>query len=95
MEFVLRVKEEAYKKLKETLLKDEIASKASIVFREGKDFGLEGYICWISGPEEYCNRVLELSKEIAERLSKEKEEEILKKLKEKEKESIEGFGHLF
>ena len=95
MEFVLRVKEENYKKLKEILLKDEIASKASIVFREGKDFGLEGYLCWVSGPEEYCTKLLELAREIAERLEERKEEEVLKKLKEKEREAIRGFGQLF
>ncbi len=92
MELIFRIENENYKKVRELLLKDEIASKASLTFREGNEFGVEGYVCLVSGPEEYCKRVKELIKDFATEIE---DEEIIKKIREKEKVAIEGLGNLF
>ncbi len=96
MEIVLEIAGENYPKVKDVLLKDDIASLASIKFREegGK------YYCYISGLEEQCKRALELvkdkeGKEIAKKLSDKDGEKIINKFKEEEDKAMEGFGGIF
>lgn len=101
MEIVLRIKSENLNKVKDRLLKDEIVNRASIMFKEGSDFDVEGYICYISGTNDRCQRALEIIKTkdksgnevaLAEEVEKNKKEEIVKKIKEEEERAIEGFG---
>jgi hypothetical protein len=101
MEIVLQIKSANLNKVKDLLLKDEIVNRASITFKEGKDFGVEGYVCYISGTDERCQRALEIVKvkdeegnvtELAKEVESGKAEEIIKKIKEEEDKAIEGFG---
>lgn len=105
MDVVLQLKSEKLNKVKDVLLKDETVNRASIKFKEGKDFDIEGYVCLISGTDERCARALEIIKikdeegnvaeELAEEVSAEKKEEVIKKIKEEEERAIEGFGGIF
>ncbi len=93
MELVMKVSFGDLNKVKDILLKDNEISKLSIRFREGKDFGIEGYIIYISGPEELCKKAKEKVKDLVEHVDN--EEEIVRKIKEEENRAIEGFGNLF
>lgn len=101
MEIVLQIKSANLSKVKDLLLKDETVNRASITFKEGKVFDVEGYVCYISGTEERCQRALEIVKmkdeegnvtDLAKEVESEKAEEIIKKIKEEEDRAIEGFG---
>jgi len=101
MEIVLQVEGKDFAKFKEKLLADEIVNRASIVFKDAKQFGKEGgYLCIVSGTEDRCKRAIELSKdedgnELATEVADKEKEEILKKIKEEEDKAIEGFGGIF
>jgi len=101
MEVVLHVEGNNYQKFKEKLLTDEVVNRASIVFKDAKQFGKDsGYLCIISGTEDRCKRAIELAKdeegnELATEVTGEEKEEILKKIKEEEDKAIEGFGGIF
>ena len=101
MEVILHTEGKNYRKLKEKLLADETVNRASIVFKDAKQFGKEsGYLCIISGTGDRCERAKELAKdeegnELATEISGEEKEEILKKIKEEEDKAIEGFGDIF
>ncbi|MEM0480662.1 MAG: hypothetical protein QXQ14_00520 [Candidatus Aenigmatarchaeota archaeon] len=94
MEKVLLVKKENVKKVEEILKKDEKTSMLSIVIREGKNFGKEGFIVYLSGLEEYIERAIELTKNFVEELKEEEAKNIIEKLKEEEKKAWEGFGNI-
>jgi len=93
MELVMRVTHKSLNRVRDILLKDNEISRLSIRFREGKDFGIEGYIIYISGPEELCKKAKEKVEEFVENV--ENEDDILKRIKEEEERAIEGFGNLF
>jgi len=100
MELVLLIKSEDYPKLKDILLKDDIVSRASIQFKDGKEFGKEGYVCYMSGLEEQCKKALELIKDengkiLAEEIKGKDKENIINKFKEEEDKAMEGFGGIF
>jgi len=104
MEVLLHAETNNYKKIREKLLTDEVVNRASITFKEAKQFGREsGYLCVIKGEEPRCKRALELAKEevegesveLAKEITGEEKEEILKKIKEEEDKAIEGFGNIF
>jgi len=101
MEIVLHVEGKGFTNFKEKLLRDEIVNRASIVFKDAKQFGKDsGYFCIISGSEDRCKRAIELAKdedgnELAKEIVEEEKEEILKKIKEEENKAIEGFGGIF
>jgi len=95
MDVVLFVTTQNYPKLKEKLLKDDVVSRASIVFKDAKSLGFEkdGYYFYVSGTEEACNKALRLAKELAEKV--ENSQEIIEKIKEEEESAIQGFGGIF
>ena len=105
MDIVLQLKSEKLNKVKDILLKDDTVNRASIKFKEGSEFDVEGYICYISGTDERCARALEIIKvkdeegnvteELAEQVEEAKKDEIIKKIKEEEDKAIEGFGGIF
>ena len=101
MDVILHAEGKNYRKLKEKLLADEIVNRASIVFKDAKQFDKEsGYLCIVGGTEDRCERAKELAKdeegnELATEISGEEKEEILKKVKEEEDKAIEGFGDIF
>jgi hypothetical protein len=101
MEVLLHAEGDNYRKLKDMLLADETVNRASIVFKEAKQFGKEGgYLCIVTGAEDRCKRALELAKgkegnKLATEVVGKEKEEILKKIKEEEDKAIEGFGGIF
>jgi hypothetical protein len=109
MEVVLHAEGENYKKIKDKLLTDEVVNRASITFKDAKQFGKDsGYIFIVNGEEHRCKRALELAKgevdkesegkngiELAKEVTGKEKEEILKKIKEEEDRAIEGFGGIF
>jgi len=95
MQLVFKFKKEDLEKVKEALLKDDLASRGSISFKEGRAIGLEDYYLLYSGTEEQCKRVEELLKELSEKLENEKKEEIIEKIKKDEEKALEGFGSIF
>jgi hypothetical protein len=100
MELVLHIEGANYAKLKEKLLTDETVNRASIVFKDAKQFGKEGgYLCIVSGTDERCKKALELAKDeggsdLAKEVSGDEKEKILKQIKEEENKAIEGFGNI-
>jgi len=110
MEIVLCISADKFQRVKELLLKDDIASRASIAFKEAKEIAEEGeaekaYYCYIAGVDEQCERALELVKvkdesgevveELATEVTGEEKEKVINKLKEEENKAIEGFGGIF
>ena len=93
----MQIKAENLSTVKDLLLKDEIVSRASMSFKEGKAFGVDGYICYISGTDEHCKHALDIVKAkktdaLAEEIEENKKQKIIKKIKEEEDKAMEGFG---
>jgi hypothetical protein len=104
MEVILHAQGKNYRKLQDKLLKDEIVNRASIVFKEAKQYGLDtGYLCIVRGDEERCGRAVDIAlgkaeegdEELAVELTGAEKEEISKEIKEEEDKAIEGFGGIF
>lgn len=95
MEIVIEIKKENLAKLKEILLKDDIVSRGTVIFKEAKALGFNKkvYYCYISGTDEICQRAKELIKDIAEIV--EDDTEIIQKIKEEEDQAMTGFGGIF
>lgn len=104
MEIVLQIETKDYTKVKDILFKDDYASRASIVFKEGSIVNKEGYLCYISGPDEQCKRAMELVKpkdektgevtELAKEVTGKEKDEVINKIKEEEDRAAEGFGNI-
>ncbi|MEM5772729.1 MAG: hypothetical protein QXL86_00675 [Candidatus Aenigmatarchaeota archaeon] len=106
MEIVISIEQKNLQKVKDLLLKDDVISKASIVFKEAKSLnGKSGFYCYISGLDEQCKRALEKIKmknektgeisELAREVVGEEREEVINKIKEEEDKALEGFGGIF
>lgn len=95
MEILLKFERRDLEKIKDVLLKDDVVSRASIIFKEGKAIGEKDYYCLISGLEEQCKKALELVKDMVEEVKNEKKDKIIKKVKEEEEKANEGFGLIF
>jgi|GEM_PF-505877 hypothetical protein len=106
MEIVLSIEQKNLQKVKDILLKDDVVSRASIVFKEAKGLtGKEGFYCYISGLEEQCKKALEKVKikdkktgeliELAKEVNGKEKEEVVRKIKEEENKALEGFGGIF
>jgi len=96
MEIILLVEGKNFQKLKDALLKDDVASRASIVFKDSKIYGgKEGYYCQINGNEEQIKKSKEIAKDLAKEVSGKEKDEFLKKIKEEEDRANEGLGGIF
>jgi hypothetical protein len=107
MELVLSMATDKYQKVKDKLQKDNLTSRASMVFKEAKTISEEkdGYYCYISGTEEQCKRILELiapknpkTGEVfvyATEVSGKEKDLVISKIKEEEDKALEGFGGIF
>lgn len=101
MDVVLHVDGGNFSKLKEKLLTDDIVNRASIVFKDAKQFGKDGgYFCVITGTEERCKKALEIAKgqdgtELGKQVDDDEKDKILKILKEEEDKAIDSFGSIF
>ena len=95
MEVVLYAEGEAAEKLREILLKDEIVSRANVLFKDAKPLDREGFYIRILGSEEQCKKALELAKDLAEEVSGEEKEKVLKMLESEDEEMLSGFSGVF
>lgn len=96
MEIVLITETNNFQKVKELLLKDDLVSRASIIFKEAKAYGdKEGYFCYISGSEEQCKKALELTKDLAKEVKNKEKDNFISKIKEESEKADEAFGGIF
>ena len=95
MELILYVERGSADKLREILLKDDVVSRANVLFREAKSLGKDGYYVRVLGSEEQCKRALELAKDLAEEVSGEEREKVLKMLESEDEEMLSGFSGVF
>ena len=93
MNLLLLCSKENFERVKESLFKDEIVSKASIKYKSAEEFGKEGYYFLISGNEEQIGRTREIIKDLAEEVEKE-EEKIISSFEKEEEKAIEGLGNI-
>lgn len=94
MDIVLEVESRNVQKLKDLIGKDDLASRASMTFRDGSVIGKEGQLCLFSGTDEQCGRLLEISKEIAKRAGEKDSADFIVKVREEESKSSEGLGFI-
>jgi len=90
MEILLQIETENYSKVREILFKDDLVSRASLIFKEAKTFDKEGYFCYISGTEDQCKKAFEITKDLTKEIKD--KEEIINKIKEEENRAQEGLG---
>lgn len=96
MEVVLLIETKNLAKVKDILLKDDVVSRASIVFKDAKIFGgKDGYYCYINGLEKQCKKAIELTKDLAKEAMEKEKQEVINKIKEEESKAMEGFGGIF
>lgn len=95
MEIVLHLESKNMQKVKEILNKDDLVSRASITFREGKIIDRDGYFCYISGTDEQIKKAIELSKDLAKEAEEKDRDEVIRKIKEEESRASEGLGGIF
>ena len=80
------------RKLEERLKKDELVSGASIKIRDANIVNKDGVYFYLEGTNEKIEKARELSKDLAEEISGEEKESVIKILKEEEEKAIESFG---
>ncbi|MEM2910833.1 MAG: hypothetical protein QXO01_07205 [Nitrososphaerota archaeon] len=95
LEVVLKVSPENVDKTRDVLLKDDVVSRANVLFRDAKILEREGCYVRIIGTEEQCSKALELTRGVAEEVKGEEREAVLSKLKEEGDAALEGFGRIF
>ena len=97
MEVVFKIKKQNLQKVKDLFLKDDVISRASVVFKEAKSLGFTGdnYYCYISGVNEACEKAKKLINDFGELAKKEEEKKIIDKIKQEEESAMSGFGGIF
>lgn len=95
MEIVLNFESKILQKVRDVLLKDDVVSRASIVFKEGSIIGKQGYYCYIRGTDGQCKKALEISKDLAKEVTGKDKEELINKINEEENRASEGIGSIF
>jgi len=95
LELILYVERGSADKLREILLKDDVVSRANVLFRDAKSLGKDGYYVRVLGSEEQCKKALELAKDLAEEVSGEEREKVLKMLESEDEEMLSGFSGVF
>jgi len=105
MQIVMLIKTDNYQKVRDILLRDDVVSRASMIFKDAKNYGKEGYYCILSGTEEQRKRAVQLVNlkdektgevtKLAEEIEGKEKQEIINKIKEEENRAIEGFGGIF
>ena len=96
MELLLHLESKNLQKVKDLLLKDDMVSRSSIMWREAKSFGFsEGYYCYISGTEPQIKKAQELAKELTKEVKDKEKDKVLGTIKEEQDKALEGFGGIF
>ncbi|MCC5994197.1 MAG: hypothetical protein LM587_01220 [Candidatus Aenigmarchaeota archaeon] len=92
MDLLLFSKKENCKKVEEKLKKDELVSGASIKIRDASITNKDGVYFYLEGTEDKIEKARELVRGLAEEISGEEKERVVKLLKEEEEKAMEGFG---
>ena len=93
---MLSIETKNFQKAKEILLKDDVVSRASVIFKEAKSMtGKDGYYCFISGLDGQCKRALEITKDLTAEVKDKEKSDVINKIKEEENKAMEGFGGIF
>lgn len=97
MEIVMAIETRNLQKAKDVLLKDDVVSRTSIVFKEASAYGgkVGQYYCYMSGLDEQCKRALEIAKDLVKEVKDKEKENVIKKIKEEENQASEAFGGIF
>jgi hypothetical protein len=96
MDLVLYVEQQNIEKLKQLLFGDDLVSRANIIVHEASSFGKEGgFFLRILGEKAHCKKALELSKDLATKVTGDEKKSVLNKIKEESERSLEGFGGIF
>ncbi len=96
MDLVLYVQQQNVEKLKQLLFADDMVSKANIIVHEASSFGKEGgFFVRVLGEKAHCKKALELSKDLATKVTGAEKKSLLNKIKEESEKSLEGFGGIF
>jgi len=97
MELVFKIEKQNLQKVKDVLLRDELISKATIIFKESKSLDLKGdyYYCYVSGLNESCDKAKKLMKDLAEVVKEKDTKGIIERIKSEEESAITGFGDIF
>lgn len=95
MDLILEVEPNKIEEIKKLILKDETVNRASITFKEGKNFGIEKFLIIIEGNADQIKKAKEIAIANNIRISEEKKtKEIIEKIKEEKEKAIKGFGFL-
>jgi len=95
VEVILYAKRENAEKLRNILLKDEVVSKANVIFKDAETMNKEGFYIRVMGNEEQCKKAIELSKDLAEEVTGEEREKILEIMRKEDEEMLSGFSGVF
>lgn len=95
MELILFVEGAKAKDLEKKLLGDEEVSKANIILRDASSEGRQGFYVRVMGSEEQCKRAKILAEELAEEVTGEEREKILKAMKDEDERMLSGFSGIF
>jgi len=95
VETVLYVERDKSDKLREILLKDDIVSRANVIFKDAGFMDKQGFYVRVVGDEEQCRRAVELAKEIAEEVTGEEKEKVLEELRKEDENMLSGFSGVF
>jgi coenzyme F420-reducing hydrogenase alpha subunit len=78
------------------LLADDVVGRQTITYKDGSNYGYNSsYIVLVEGSEEIFEKVETIGKGMLEPLSKRKQDEIYKKIKDEENSSQDGMGFIF
>ncbi len=95
VETVFYVERDKSDKLREILLKDDVVSRANVIFKEAKFMDKNGFYVRVVGDREQCKRAVELAKELAEEVSGEERERVLEILRKEDENMLSGFSGIF
>ncbi len=88
---------ENYSKMKNKISEDDLVSRQSINFREGKALGLDkdGYYLEIDGSEESIVKVKEIIGDLGTEVTGDEKKKVLAKIEEQQNNAAAGFGSIF
>ncbi len=88
---------ENYSNVKNKVSEDDVVSRQSLNFREGKALGFdkEGYYLEIDGSEESIVKAKELIGDLGKEVSGKEKEDVLAKISEQQENAAAGFGSIF
>ena len=97
MEALFEIEKNKLSKVQDMLLKDDLVSRASVLFKDASTFGVKKavYFVYVKGLDEACGRAKELIKDLGKDVDKKLKAEIIKKIADEEDAAASGFGAIF